>query len=401
MSATKKKIALIIERTDIALGGAERSVFELATALSALGLKVDILAAKGQTNAKNIHILCQNTPGKRTCYFTFAKVLKKHLSENHYDVIHSVLPFDFADIYQPRGGSFAEAILRNAASYQNKFIESYKRITAFANFRRTILLRAERRLCKDSNGPVIIALSKYVAEQFKKHYGASDDRIVVIPNGIKINRRVDTGQADKLRSQILIQLGLKEADNPIFFLFVANNFRLKGLACLIKAMHLASQNNTERKAYLIVAGNDRAHKYRQLAKKLNIHRKIIFLGAVRHIQNALSVTDAAVLPTFYDPSSRYILEAIAADKPVITTKFNGATDLFVNDRHGRVIDCAENISALAQAISYFTDTNNIQKASQAIVADNLKEKISISQVAKQLTAVYESILEKRGQQWNL
>ena len=392
---TKNKIALIIERADIALGGAERSVFELAAALSALGLKVDTLAAKGKTNAKNIHILCQNTPGNRTGYFTFAKVLKKHLSENHYDIIHSVLPFDFADVYQPRGGSFAEAILRNAASYQNKFIESCKRVTAFANFRRAILLRAERILCKDSNGPVIVALSKYVAEQFKKHYGVSDDRIVVVPNGIKINKRIDIGHADNLRSQILAQLGLKEADNPVFFLFVANNFRLKGLACLIKAMQLVSPNITERKAYLIVAGNDRTHKYRRFAKKLNVHRKIIFLGAVRHIQNALSITNVAVLPTFYDPSSRYILEAIAANKPVITTKFNGAADLFVNERHGKVIDCAENIPALAQAISYFTDTNNIRKASQAIVADNLEEKISISRVAEQLIPVYESILEKR------
>ena len=395
MSVIKKKIALIIERADIALGGAERSVFELAAALSALGLKVDTLAAKGKTNAKNIHILCQNTPGNRTGYFTFAKVLKKHLSENHYDIIHSVLPFDFADVYQPRGGSFAEAILRNAASYQNKFVESCKRVTAFANFRRAVLLRAERILCKDSNGPVIVALSKYVAEQFKKHYGVSDDRIVVVPNGIKINKRIDIGHADNLRSQILAQLGLKEADNPVFFLFVANNFRLKGLACLIKAMQLVSPNITERKAYLIVAGNGRVHKYRRFAKKFNVHRKIVFLGAVRHIQNALSITDVAVLPTFYDPSSRYILEAIAANKPVITTEFNGAADLFVNERHGKVIDCAENIPALAQAISYFTDTNNIRKASQAIVADNLEEKISISRVAEQLIPVYESILEKR------
>jgi UDP-glucose:(heptosyl)LPS alpha-1,3-glucosyltransferase len=394
MSVIKKKIALIIERIDIALGGAERSVLELATALSALRLKVDILAAKGQANAKDIHILCQNTLGKRTCYFTFAKALKKHLSENHYDIIHSVLPFDFADVYQPRGGSFAEAILRNAASYQNRIIELYKRITAFANFRRAILLRAERKLCKDSNGPVIVALSKYVAEQFKKHYGVSDDRIVVVPNGIKINKRINIGHADNLRSQILAQLGLKEADNPVLFLFVANNFRLKGLACLIKAMQLISPNVTERKAYLIVAGSDRTHKYQRLAKKLNVHRKIIFLGTVQRVQDALAITDVAILPTFYDPSSRYILEAIAAGKPVITTEFNGATDLFVSDRHGKVIDCAENIPALAQAVSFFTDTNNIRKASQAIVADNLEEKISISRVAEQLIPVYESICRK-------
>jgi UDP-glucose:(heptosyl)LPS alpha-1,3-glucosyltransferase len=395
----KMKIAIIIERSNIALGGAERSVFEMATAISALGPEVDILAAKGQTKARNIHILCQNTPGKRTCYFTFEKALKKHLSENHYDIIHSVLPFNFADIYQPRGGTYTESILRNAASYRNKLLESYKKLTAFANFRRTVLLRAERKLCKEPNGPIIIALSQYVAERFKQHYDTDMQRIAVIPNGVKINKRIDPGEAEKLRTQILTQLGLKEADNPIFFLFVANNFRLKGLAVLVKAMSAygpTQGHNTDRQAYLIVAGNGRAHKYRRIAKKLNIHKKIIFLGPIRHIQNALSIIDVAILPTFYDASSRYILEALAAGKPVITTKFNGATDLFVNNRHGKVLDAPEDVLALAEAIGFFANTNNIRQASEAIVADNLKENISIHRLAKQLISVYESIMQRKG-----
>jgi glycosyltransferase involved in cell wall biosynthesis len=221
----KKKIAIITERANMMLGGAERSVFELAAALNALGLEVDILAAKGRANTGSVHILCQDSPGKRARYSTFAKALKTHLLENHYHLIHSVLPFDFADVYQPRGGTYVEAILRNAASYQNKFLRTYKQVTAFANFRRTAFLRAERKLCMDPNGPVVIAISHYVAEQFKQHYGVADERIVVVPNGIKIKKRVDTAAAAKLRAQILAQLGLKEADNPVLFLFVANNFR--------------------------------------------------------------------------------------------------------------------------------------------------------------------------------
>ena len=205
-----KKIAIIIERANITLGGAERSVLELATAISKLGPEVDILAATGSIRhrrTENVHILRRNASAKRTCYFTFAKSLREHLSKNHYDVIHSILPFDFADVYQPRGGTYAESILRNAASYQNKFIESYKKLTAFANFRRTILLRAERKLCKQPNGPKIIAISQYVTEQFKRHYAVADDRIVVIPNGIRIHTRIDKSKADRLRSQILVQLG--------------------------------------------------------------------------------------------------------------------------------------------------------------------------------------------------
>jgi len=403
----KRKVAIIIERIDIALGGAERSVFELAAELSVLGLEVDIVAAKGptpeyycrgQANSKNIHILCQDRPGRRACYFTFEKALRKYLSESRYDIIHSVLPFEFADVYQPRGGTYTESIVRNAASYQNRFIESVKKLTAFANVRRTVLRQAERKLCKKPNGPIIAAISEYVAQQFRRHYAVRDERIVVIPNGVKIGKQIDTDEANKLREQILMQLGIKEADNPIFFLFVANNFRLKGLSVLLKAMRLvAAHHKTQRDAYLIAAGSDSTHKYRHIAKKLDVHKKIIFLGPIRDIQNALSIIDVAVLPTFYDPSSRFILEAIAAGKPVITTRFNGAADLFVNNRHGRVIDGPDDIQALADAIGYFTDTNNIRKASEAIIADNLKEKVSISHVAKQMIPVYESVLRTKGQ----
>ena len=391
-----KKVAIIIERANTALGGAERSVFELATALSALGLETHILAAKGQTETKNIHILCGDRPGRRVCYFTFAKALRKHLSENQYSLIHSVLPFDFADVYQPRGGTYAESIFRNAVSYQNKLLERYKKLTAFTNFRRSILLRAERKLSQKQTGPVIAALSQYVAEQFKQHYDTDTRRIVVIPNGVKTDKQINIDPADRLRTQILAELGLKEADNPVLFLFAANNFRLKGLAVLIKAMAAAARCDTERTSYLIVAGNGRARKYRHIAKKLNLHKKVIFIDYIRHIQNALSVTDVAILPTFYDPSSRYILEALAAGKPVITTRYNGATDLFVDNRHGKVIDAPEDISALAEAIVYFTDTNNIEKASQAIAEDNIEEKISIGRAAKQLVTVYESILQRKG-----
>lgn len=393
-----KKIAIIMERADVGLGGAERSVFELAAAISQLGPQVHMLAARGRADAKNVHILCQNTVGKRVCFFTFAKALRRHLSKSHYDIIHSVLPFDFADVYQPRGGAYAESILRNAASYRNKFIEFFKRFTAFANYRRSILVRAERRLCQQSSGPVIAAHSQYVVDQFKQRYGTDAQRIVLIPNGVETNVEVDPAAAKRLRTQILNHLGLKETDNFVLLLFAANNFRLKGLAVLIEAMHLATTFHAgQRDSYLIIAGSGKTQKYQDLANRLDVGGRIMFLGPTSDIQSLLSVIDVAVLPTFYDPSSRFILEAIAAGKPVITTRFNGATDLFTDGRHGKIIDAPEDVGALADAIRYFTNIENIQKASRAITADNLKDKISINRVARQLISVYESILQSKGQ----
>lgn len=252
-------------------------------------------------------------------------------------------------------------------------------------------MHAERRLCENPNGPVIAALSDYVAKQFEDHYGINPKRITVIRNGIETDRLIDKRRVDAMRKQICGQLKINDINNCTLFLFAANNFRLKGLGCLIKAMATAANNNT----FLMVVGRDNASAYHNLAQKLGIANKIIFLGQFGDIQNIIAVSDAVVLPTYYDPSSRIVLEALAAGKPVITTAFNGATDLFTANRHGIIIDSSENIPALAQAISYYSQAENIKKASDSIVTDNLKEKISINRVAKEMESLYDTIIERR------
>ncbi|MEJ2704747.1 MAG: hypothetical protein P8Z79_20115 [Sedimentisphaerales bacterium] len=62
-----------------------------------------------------------------------------------------------------------------------------------------------------------------------------------------------------------------------------------------------------------------------------------------------------------------------------------------------MIDTPESVETLAGAIRWFTDRDNIRKASEAIAEDNLKERVSVNRVAKELMAVYESILQKKGQ----
>jgi UDP-glucose:(heptosyl)LPS alpha-1,3-glucosyltransferase len=237
-----------------------------------------------------------------------------------------------------------------------------------------------------------------VKDQFINHYNLTDERIALVPNGVKVDNEADTESAEKLKKQIIRQLEIESSANPVFFLFGANNFRLKGLNVLMKALALLEKTTIPRPPYLIVAGGGKINKFRSLAEKLSLNRKIVFLGHLPNIQNAMSISDVAVLPTFYDPCSRYILEALAAYKPVITTKFNGASDFFVSNRHGRVIDTPEDTNALAEAIRYFTDTKNIENASQAIIEDNLNENISIDRAARQLIDVYDSILQRKDRQ---
>lgn len=381
-----RKVAIIIERTDVALGGAERSISEVADALSALGLEVHLLAAKGAPGSANTHVLCQDSPGKRVTLATFAAAIQQHLAQTHYDIIHSVLPLDFADLYQPRGGTYAEALLRNAASYANPPVRLFKKLTACVNLRRMELLRAERRLCQGSKGPMIAALSRYVVEQLRRHYGTRPERVVLTLNGVATDRKIDPIEAQTLRSRIVSA----PQNNSVVFLFAAHNFRLKGLDRLIQALAM-----TESRVRLAVVGEGRIDRPQRLARRLGVEDRVVFLGPLNQVQNAIAAADVGILPTFYDPSSRFILETLAAGKPVVTTRFNGAADHFTHGRHGIVVDSPDSIHAMAEAIRYFTVPENLRRAAQAIAQDRLVEKISICRVANELLGVYERIQERK------
>lgn len=389
------KVAIIIERFDISLGGAERSVSELMAALEKMNMEVHLLAASGVTHTGNVHLLCEGDRG-RIGYDEFTQAVRKHLEQNKYDIVHSTLPMLFADVYQPRGGTYAETIIRNAASYESSVISWLKAGTSWVNLRRFQMLKAEEALCRQQKGPVIAALSQYVAEQFKAHYNAPPEHIEVIPNGIRIEKRADSETIDKVRGQILVKMGLQEATNPAIFLFPAHNFRLKGLRPLLRSLSIVSKLKNDRPPVIVVAGSGNAARYKLLAMRLGIYRRVLFLGSVKNISGLLGVCDAVVLPTFYDPCSRVILEGLAAGKPVITTSCNGASEFIEHGRHGMVIEQPEDTAEIAKALNYYSNYENVRKASDAIDKDRLLEQISIDRHASQLARLYQKILKTRG-----
>ncbi|MBN1124492.1 MAG: glycosyltransferase family 4 protein [Sedimentisphaerales bacterium] len=388
------RVAIIIERADSSLGGAERSVLELTGRLSVLGLDVTILAAKGPVEADNIQVLCKDRRGKRTPLPAFDKALQEHFVNHRYDIIHSTLPFGFADVYQPRGGSFREAMLQHAASYENSALIFMKRHLHWINRKRTAMLRAERILCRRDE-TVIAALSDYVKRQFQRHYKLAEERIAVIPNGVRICSQIDEKAVDQLRAKVLRELNLQEAHDPALFLFAANNFRLKGLGPLLRSLALVRQN-IQRPVCALVAGTGKTRAYRKKAAKLDLAGRIAFLGKVHPIQHALAVADAAVLPTWYDPSSRFILEALAAGKPVITTRNNGAAEMYTDGRHGITLERPDDIERLGEALAFYCDPDNVKLAQEAIVTDRLIDEVSITRHAQQLIELYEKILRARG-----
>jgi UDP-glucose:(heptosyl)LPS alpha-1,3-glucosyltransferase len=390
------KVAIIAERAGVSRGGAERSVLEMSDALIANGVDVTLHTAQGRAPVPWIKPVCAEAAVLRISFYNFANAIRRHLTQNRYDVIHSILPMELADVYQPRSGSYPATIARHGAAYQNNITAALKRATSSFNFRRLTLARAEKRLCKNLNGPVIAALSHYVADQFRHYYGVSDGRIVIVANGVKIDQPVDMAELGQVRQRIVAQHG--NGISPVFFLFAGDSFHRKGLRPLLKAIQTAKLRNTSAVPHLLVAGKDKIEFYQRIARKLGIENNVSFLGKINHIQNVLAISDAAVLPTFNDPASRFILEALAMAKPVITTRYNGAIDLFIDNRHGIVVDDPTQTDRLAQALLHFCDQANRRKAAAAIVADNLKEKVSMDRHARELIELYKYVIARKHEE---
>ena len=100
----------------------------------------------------------------------------------------------------------------------------------------------------------------------------------------------------------------------------------------------------------MVCGSRRDGSYRRLAAALGIQRQVRFLGFVDDVQPCFAGCDVFAFPTFYDPCSLVVLEAMGAGLPVITTRQNGAGELLSEGQDGYVIDSPWALDALAQRL---------------------------------------------------
>ncbi len=387
------KVALILERLDLSLGGAERSTWEIAQQLRRIGIETTLLSAVSSQSSDFAIALCGCDPNKKISFSAYQKAVQKYLADNPHDLIHSTLPFDFVDIYHPMGGSYKESYLRNASSYPGTLMPLWKRQTHFLNRRRTVYMKAEVQLCRRERIS-IAALSAYVKRQFIDHYEVSDERIHLIPNGVEVNICVSSEAVETERKKIFQALQIRDQARTTILLFGANNFRLKGLGDLLSAMAAYRRAGRESRLTLLIAGTENPKPWLKQAHNLGIERDIWFYGYTKDIHPLLSVIDAAVLPSYYDPCSRYILEALSMGKPVLTTRYNGASEYYQHLRHGIILDSPRHQEDFVKGLIFLSQPKNQQAAAEAINQDRLIDKLSIENHCRTITEMYHRILKR-------
>jgi UDP-glucose:(heptosyl)LPS alpha-1,3-glucosyltransferase len=200
--------------------------------------------------------------------------------------------------------------------------------------------KLERRALASEELSRVIAVSRMVAEELQRVHRLEPERIRVIYNGVD-EAWLAEAHHPEVREQARRELGL-EPGRPAL-LFLGGGFERKGLKYAIDALaHLPGVR-------LLVAGGDKNLLYRLRARVRGVGPRVVFLGNRRDVPRLLAACDAMVLPTIYDPCANACLEAMYAQRPVVTTTANGAAELVEEGVSGVVVDRPQDAPSLAEA----------------------------------------------------
>ena len=330
-------------------GGAEGYLVNLCKRMAGEENEVHVYAERWDEEDRSIHFHRIKTPPfpKSLRLFYFAVKATKEIREGDYDISFGVGNTLRANVLQPHGGVHWAWFWRSLRAYNHPIHWTIKFLGRVLSPKQWVSGWIEDAPYKGKSLPHIIAISDMVKRDMMEWYKIPEDRIEVVYNGVDIERFHPRNR--KYRSEVRRRHKIGE---EFVILFVSNNFRMKGLGYLMKALaNLKKEDSPPLK--LLVLGRDRMGPYLRLAKKLGILEEIIFTGSTHEPEKYYASADLLVHPTFYDACSLTVLEALASGLPVITTSSNGASGMIRQREEGWVIDDIRDVRELALAIRYF------------------------------------------------
>jgi UDP-glucose:(heptosyl)LPS alpha-1,3-glucosyltransferase len=351
-----------------ARGGCETYIRDLTRRLTADGHEVHLLACRWDPAALPASVQLHQLPQPGRVRFLrpwrFSAACRDALAEGRHDLSISFDKVCGTDVLYPQGGLHAAGIeygVRKLRSPLRRAIARGLRKLDLAHHSFRLL---ERRQYPPQRLPFVLVNSEFVRRHFLEHYGISPSRVEVLYSAIDPDRfaAVDRPARRLLQRQ---RWGLR-ADEPVA-LFVAMNYRLKGLEPLLRALPLVP---AEAGLRLVVVGDPRTARYRRLAAGLGVSDRVTFAGFASDPRDHFFAADLLVHPTFYDPCSLVVLEARACGLPVITTRYNGASELLDPPHDGLVIQDPHDAAELAGALRTFADPARRRSAAAAALVNS-------------------------------
>jgi len=354
-------IAFCHENVDPTRGGCETYIADLARRLLADRHEVHLLARHWNPTrlprGLTVHPIVTTAWPRWLRPWLFGLACLNELNQFSHDVSVGFDKTWGQDVFYPQGGVYSASQHANFAKYpypwQQTLARWLKRFDpAVRSFRLIEQLQYRR--------AQVIVVNSQMSRKHVEQYLSCPTKDVHVVHAAISPERFQLENRHVFRDRWRCIWGVKP--QTVVGLFMAMNYRLKGLSPLLKAVRALP---AECDFKLIIVGSPRFENFRSVAERYGIADRVYFHGFCADSRQMYFACDFLVHPTFYDPCSLVVLEALACGLPVITTRFNGAAELMNPPHDGVVIDNPLQTEALTEAIRSMLDRERREMASRA------------------------------------
>ena len=383
-------VGLCYETVNPARGGCEHYISDLARRLARDRHTVHLFACEYDAAALPDSLVFHRIPKPVGPRFrrpwAFAESVAKALAESPVDVSMGFDKTWGQDILYPQGGLHSASRAHNVLKHRPGVVRSLARWVRVLDPTSYSFARLERRQYLTPPVPVILVNSRMVRGHFGQYLGIPENRVRVLYSAIDPDRFTTSDRA-AARATERAAWGVT---TETVGLFVAMNYRLKGLAPLLRSLVHVPRDRPFR---LVVIGGKKFEPYRTLAKDLGVADRVTFLGFRPDPRSAYFGADFLVHPTFYDPGSLVALEALACGLPVITSRYNGNHELLPEPPADYVVDDPHDAPELGAKITGLLDPERLP-ARRAAAAEAAR-RWTFDDHYRELLGVFEEVVARK------
>jgi UDP-glucose:(heptosyl)LPS alpha-1,3-glucosyltransferase len=312
------RVGMLVRRFDPAGGGTERDFAAAAQCLARAGYEVRIYAARAAAAS------WQKIAVRRLPVPLFPRSLEVLgfglLADRFARREGAVITISFgrtvdSNLVRCEGGAHA-AYLEAARQWEGSAASRVRALSPYHGAQ----CRMEARGFQSPRLKLVLAISRMVAQDLERRFALPRYKIETLYNGVE-HQRFNAAPGAGLRDDTRRTLGVDLSSRVV--LFIGNGFARKGLGKLLEAWPLCA-NQT----HLLVAGEGRAlEKYREMARRLRVERRVKFLGKRDDVAGLLAAADVLALPSLFEAFGNVVLEGMAAGLPVLTSVRCGAAEV--------------------------------------------------------------------------
>ena len=167
----------------------------------------------------------------------------------------------------------------------------------------------------------------------------------------------------------------------------------KGLSYLLDAFQMMKKMWPEHLHILMIGDGDYREEFIEKCAGIGISERIHCVGAKQNVHPYLRISDFFVMPSLHENHSIALLEALAADLPVVSTDVGGNGEIVRDGIEGLLVPSADG-QKLGNGILKMSNDEALRRVFKNNIAENAYPQFSNAHVDAQLDLVYQKMLSK-------